>query len=91
MLIRIHYSMIRLILIQVPNPFMGQGKGPTPGHGFPDGENEELLLADGALAQESMPLFPFLQPSRMVDVIMAVDSVSSNLIHDLRPLITLLV
>ncbi|KAA1089054.1 hypothetical protein PGT21_005312 [Puccinia graminis f. sp. tritici] len=58
----------------VPNPFMGQGKGPTPGHGFPDGENEELLLADGALAQESMPLFPFLQPSRMVDVIMAVDS-----------------
>jgi hypothetical protein len=27
----------------------------------------------------------------MVDVIMAVDSVSSNLIHDLRPLITLLV
>ncbi|KAA1093594.1 hypothetical protein PGTUg99_002856 [Puccinia graminis f. sp. tritici] len=74
----------------VPNPFMGQGKGPTPGHGFPDGENEELLLADGALAQESMPLFPFLQPSRMVDVIMAVDSVSLNQIHDLCPLLVVI-
>ncbi|WAR61855.1 hypothetical protein PtB15_12B547 [Puccinia triticina] len=58
----------------VPNPFMGQGRGPTPGSGFPDGERDELLLADGAMAQESMPLFPLLQPSRMVDVIIAVDS-----------------
>jgi lysophospholipase len=55
---------------------MGQGLGPIPGSGFPDGETDELLLADGAMAQESMPLFPLLQPSRMVDVIMAVDSVS---------------
>lgn len=56
---------------------MGQGLGPVPGTGFPDGEREDLLLADGAMAQESMPLFPLLQPSRMVDVIMAVDSVSA--------------
>ncbi|KAA1092492.1 hypothetical protein PGT21_004858 [Puccinia graminis f. sp. tritici] len=58
----------------VPNPFMGQGMGPAPGTGYPDGERDELLLADGAMAQESMPLFPLLQPSRMVDVILAVDS-----------------
>ncbi|POV98291.1 hypothetical protein PSHT_14090 [Puccinia striiformis] len=58
----------------VPNPFMGQGMGPTPGSGYPDGERDDLLLADGAMAQESMPLFPLLQPSRMVDVILAIDS-----------------
>ncbi|PLW33868.1 hypothetical protein PCANC_15029 [Puccinia coronata f. sp. avenae] len=66
----------------VPNPFMGQGLGPIPGSGFPDGETDELLLADGAMAQESMPLFPLLQPSRMVDVIMAVDSSVDNRAFD---------
>ncbi|KAI9605623.1 hypothetical protein H4Q26_003988 [Puccinia striiformis f. sp. tritici PST-130] len=39
--------------------------GPTAGKRFPDGERDELLLADGAMAQEKLPLFPFLQPSRM--------------------------
>ncbi|KAI9612337.1 hypothetical protein KEM48_004199 [Puccinia striiformis f. sp. tritici PST-130] len=58
----------------VPNLFKGQGMGPTAGKRFPDGERDELLLADGAMAQEKLPLFPFLQPSRMVDTIIALDS-----------------
>ncbi|KAI9605656.1 hypothetical protein H4Q26_004021 [Puccinia striiformis f. sp. tritici PST-130] len=33
-----------------------------------------LLLADGAMAQENLPLFPLLQPSRNVDVIIALDA-----------------
>lgn len=58
----------------VPNPFVGLGHGPLPGTGFPDGELQELLLADGAMAQETLPLFPLLHPFRNVDVILAVDS-----------------
>ncbi|MBW0478355.1 hypothetical protein O181_018070 [Austropuccinia psidii MF-1] len=58
----------------VPNPFCGRGLGLTPGSGFADAEIEELLLADGAMAQESLPLFPLLQPARGIDVIVAVDS-----------------
>jgi hypothetical protein len=33
-------------------------------------------MADCALTMENVPIFPFLQPSRKIDVIIAVDSVS---------------
>ncbi|KAI8456205.1 lysophospholipase [Phakopsora pachyrhizi] len=58
----------------VPNPFKGLGAGLVPGSGFVDSETDELLLADGAMAEESLPLYPLLKPSRNVDVIIAVDS-----------------
>ncbi|KAI8456241.1 lysophospholipase [Phakopsora pachyrhizi] len=57
----------------VPNPFEGLGRGLTPGSGFADSEKEELLLTDGAMVQENLPIIPLLKPSRKLDVIIAVD------------------
>jgi lysophospholipase len=50
-----------------------------------DSNSETLLLADGAMAQENLPLFPLLQPSRKVDVILAFDAVEYN--FDVTPLL----
>ncbi|KAA1091693.1 hypothetical protein PGTUg99_005510 [Puccinia graminis f. sp. tritici] len=59
----------------IPNPFYGQKSGlPSGSGGFVDSNTETLLLADGAMAQENLPLFPLLQPSRKVDVILALDA-----------------
>ncbi|MBW0487391.1 hypothetical protein O181_027106 [Austropuccinia psidii MF-1] len=58
----------------IPNPFQGRNTGLTPGSGFDDCEKKTLLLADGAMEQENLPLFPLLQPSRKVDAILALDS-----------------
>ncbi|POW17571.1 hypothetical protein PSTT_00288 [Puccinia striiformis] len=59
----------------IPNPFYGQRSGlPSGGGAFVDSNTETLLLADGAMAQENLPLFPLLQPSRNVDVIIALDA-----------------
>ncbi|WAQ90511.1 hypothetical protein PtA15_12A501 [Puccinia triticina] len=59
----------------IPNPFYGQNSGlPSGSGGFVDSNAETLLLADGAMAQENLPLFPLLQPSRKVDVIIALDA-----------------
>lgn len=45
-------------------------------NGFEDSQRDTLLLADGAMASENLPLFPLLQASRKIDLIFAVDSVS---------------
>lgn len=61
---------------QVPNPFQGQQAGMLGNNGFEDSQRDTLLLADGAMASENLPLFPLLQASRKIDLIFAVDSVS---------------
>ncbi|KAA1072621.1 Lysophospholipase 1 [Puccinia graminis f. sp. tritici] len=55
---------------KLPNTFQGLGKN---GH-FQDDKRDTLLMADCALTMENVPIFPFLQPSRKIDVIIAVDS-----------------
>ncbi|KAH9452275.1 hypothetical protein MJO28_008850 [Puccinia striiformis f. sp. tritici] len=55
---------------KLPNTFQGLAKDKK----FQDNEREMLLMADCALTMENIPLFSFLQPSRKVDVIIAVDS-----------------
>ncbi|KAG0145240.1 hypothetical protein CROQUDRAFT_46067 [Cronartium quercuum f. sp. fusiforme G11] len=57
----------------VPNPFQGQEAGIFGDNGFDDSNRDTLLLADGAMAAENLPLFPLLQPSRKVDIIFALD------------------
>lgn len=48
---------------------------------FPDTANDDILMGDGGLADENIPLFPLIQPSRKMDVIIAVDSVGHFLGH----------
>ncbi|KAH9817183.1 lysophospholipase catalytic domain-containing protein [Melampsora americana] len=57
---------------KVPNPFRGLGAAP-PARFF-DSDAEMLLMADGGLASENIPLFPLIQPIRQLDVIIAIDS-----------------
>ncbi|PLW19858.1 hypothetical protein PCANC_05920 [Puccinia coronata f. sp. avenae] len=67
----------------IPNPFYGQNSGlPSGSGGFVDSNSETLLLADGAMAQENLPLFPLLQPSRKVDVILAFDATVNGFAFD---------
>ncbi|OAV98211.1 hypothetical protein PTTG_25705 [Puccinia triticina 1-1 BBBD Race 1] len=60
---------------KVPNTFQGLGKDGK----FQDANRDMLLIADCGLIMENVPLFPFLQPSRKVDVIFAVDSSADGL------------
>ncbi|EGF97507.1 uncharacterized protein MELLADRAFT_85114 [Melampsora larici-populina 98AG31] len=60
------------ILSSVPNTFRGLGASP-PARFF-DSDAEMLLMADGGLASENIPLFPLIQPIRQLDVIIAIDS-----------------
>ncbi|KAG0140869.1 hypothetical protein CROQUDRAFT_68916 [Cronartium quercuum f. sp. fusiforme G11] len=64
---------------KVPNTFKGLGQSSNSEAGpFPDTDSETILMADGGLASENIPLFPLLQPSRRVDTIIAVDSTADN-------------
>ncbi|KAH9817171.1 lysophospholipase catalytic domain-containing protein [Melampsora americana] len=58
----------------VPNPFRGKGVGMLGDAGFENADLDMLLLADGAMAAENLPLFPMIQPARKVDMIFAIDS-----------------
>ncbi|EGG07201.1 uncharacterized protein MELLADRAFT_106095 [Melampsora larici-populina 98AG31] len=58
----------------VPNPFQGKAVGMFGDVGFEDSNLDTLLLADGAMASENLPLFPLIQPARNVDIILAIDS-----------------
>ncbi|PLW51758.1 hypothetical protein PCANC_05543 [Puccinia coronata f. sp. avenae] len=55
---------------KLPNTFQGLGKDGQ----FQDDQRDMLLMADCGFTLENIPIFPFLQPSRKVDVIFAVDS-----------------
>lgn len=60
---------------KVPNTFQGlSSSAGTKARIFQDSQRQMLLMADSGLPHENVPIFPFLQPSRKVDVIIAVDS-----------------
>lgn len=52
-----------------PNPFFKWTAKDNP-----NGHNEVLTLVDGGMANENIPLEPFLQPERVVDTIFAMDN-----------------
>lgn len=53
----------------LPNPFLDWNEESNPG-----AKSRELSLVDGGEDLQNIPLTPLLQPSRVVDVIFAVDS-----------------
>ncbi|EGG07467.1 uncharacterized protein MELLADRAFT_62630 [Melampsora larici-populina 98AG31] len=62
----------------VPNTFKGLGQSTKSDAGiFPDSNMDNILMADGGFADENIPLFPLIQPSRKVDAIIAVDSTAN--------------
>ncbi|KAI7945485.1 hypothetical protein MJO29_011873, partial [Puccinia striiformis f. sp. tritici] len=58
----------------IPNPFQGLGLGFGLDGGYPSKDDENLYLADSSLSGETLPLWPLIQPSRNLDVIITVDS-----------------
>lgn len=58
----------------VPNPFQGTGVGMFGNAEFENSNLDTLLLADGAMVAENIPLFPLIQPARKVDIMFAIDS-----------------
>ncbi|KNZ63807.1 hypothetical protein VP01_109g6 [Puccinia sorghi] len=67
---KVHIEIFNCRRLQIPNTFQGLGKNRK----FQDDQRDLLLMADCGLIMENLPIFPFLQPSRKVDVIIAVDS-----------------
>ncbi|KAH9809333.1 lysophospholipase catalytic domain-containing protein [Melampsora americana] len=62
----------------VPNTFKGLGQLTSSEVGiFPDSNIDNILMADGGFADENIPLFPLIQPSRKLDAIIAVDSTAN--------------
>ncbi|KAL8279776.1 hypothetical protein RQP46_007871 [Phenoliferia psychrophenolica] len=55
---------------RVVNPFLGLGAST----GFPAANDAELALLDGGNGGENIPIFPFMQKSRAVDVMIVVDA-----------------
>jgi hypothetical protein len=63
---------------QVPNTFQQLGQESTnDGPGFQDNMLDTLLMADCGFINESIPIYPLLQPERKIDAIIAVDAVSN--------------
>ncbi|CAH7669558.1 lysophospholipase catalytic domain-domain-containing protein [Phakopsora pachyrhizi] len=58
----------------IPNPFQGLGLGFGLNGGYKAKDDSNLYLADSSLSGETLPLWPLLQPSRKLDVIIAVDA-----------------
>lgn len=55
--------------LQVANPFLGLS--PTT---YPATADVNLHLVDAGLGGENIPFFPFIQPERKIDVIIAIDA-----------------
>lgn len=67
---------IELDVVRVPNPFFGISNST-----FIDSTQEVLFLVDGGEDGELIPLQPMLVKAREVDVIIAIDAVSNNLVY----------
>jgi lysophospholipase len=62
-------SLLREDVTVYPNPFYKWTAQENP-----NGDNKVLTLVDGGMADENLPLEPFLQPERAVDTIFAFDN-----------------
>ncbi|KAL8278897.1 hypothetical protein RQP46_008768 [Phenoliferia psychrophenolica] len=60
---------------RVINPFLGLAAST----GYPASADPELALLDGGNGGENIPLFPFMQKSRAIDVMVVVDASADNL------------
>ncbi|PLW18591.1 hypothetical protein PCANC_09201 [Puccinia coronata f. sp. avenae] len=64
---------------KVPNTFQQLGQESTnDGPGFQDNMLDTLLMADCGFINESIPIYPLLQPERKIDAIIAVDASSDG-------------